>query len=110
MMIENYYKTCTRLRIVTVLNERNRPVKSYQGTPINGFIGTHSNSLKFLAGKTSQEINYNFLCDDFDLKLHDCIIYNNSTYKVVSPPHNTANKNHHIQCKIRQINDITDWR
>lgn len=107
-MIENYYITCVRYRKTnTTLNEYNRPIDSYSSTNINGYKGTMSNNLSYIAGKQSSEIEHNFYCDDFNLQYGDYILYEGLYYKVVTTPKDTTHQNHHIKCKIRHIVGLT---
>jgi hypothetical protein len=107
MSIESYYIPCSRKRYIITQNDTGRDIKTYTTTSINGYLGSRTQNVMKVAGKDSVVSEYKFYCDDLELQFDDIIVYKGISYRVASEPQNTINKNHHIKCELRKIEDVT---
>ena len=106
MPMDDYYIDCVRKRKTQILNDNNRPISSYTSTTIKGYLGSGSNNPVQIADKDTYETLRKFYTSDLTITINDFIKYDGKTYEIVGDPQNTANKNHHIKCMVRKIDDI----
>lgn len=106
MSIQKYYKECIKLTPVKSLNSSLTPVTTYNESTINGYLGSGSNNPVQIADKDTYETLRKFYTSDLTITINDFIKYDGKTYEIVGDPQNTANKNHHIKCMVRKIDDI----
>lgn len=106
MSINKYYIDCTKVIVTQSVNESLTPVESNNFVSIKGYLGSGSNNIVRIADKETYETLRKFFTSDLSISSDDKIIYNNKTYEVVGDPQNTVNKNHHIKCLVRKIDDI----
>lgn len=106
MAIERFYISCSRLRPTTTLNAYNRPIKTYNETLINGYLGSSYEVVIKVAGKETSESRIKFYCDDFNLESTDLIKYEGNTYEIVGVPRNTVHRGNHVRAKVRIVSDV----
>jgi hypothetical protein len=108
--INKFFVPCVRKRPVWDDTSTGRPkITSYQDTPINGYIGSQTDITGYTAGKFTVKTQYNFYCDDFNIKMGDFLVYENNTYEIAGEPKNTAHKDNHIRIMVEKTKEIKQY-
>jgi hypothetical protein len=107
MSINRFYIDCVRYRVTETVNEVNGKLeKTSNPKAIKGYMGSGTSQIVNIADKDTLDMRYKFYCNDFDILEDDIINYENQYYKVISKPHNSGRKNHHIKCMVRRTDNI----
>lgn len=108
MAISRFYIDCSK-RVKTEVVDPNtlKLTVSYAITSIKGYLGSADKSvLMTISGKETIVVIRKFFTSDFTINEFDYIVYDGKTYQVIEQPRNTAHRNHHMKCKVRQVENI----
>lgn len=108
MAIEDYFVSCVKKRPLTTLNTYGKPVSTYTDTPALGYLGSVSSALTSEAGALTLISKFKFYSDDFDWQVGDLVEYEDFTYIIVSPPKNTAHRDHHCKLEVKEFKNVTN--